>query len=1404
MLLSTVMVLTDAGMCVSATESTAAVEIIEENLLKETEEGTNQEKTTVLVESAAESKVEETTKETESQASEDSVTSETESAVERTKQGITFESEESTIGECTEEFKTETALSVETVTETAVVEETRTEAASPVETVTETAEVEESQTEETTEEDIQTEETLEGETEIETEVQESETQEVLAEDVIAQGTYKEDGNDITWVIDLDGKLTVTGTGEFAPDDDSIVSSERAPWKRFRKEIKSAEINVTGMTNACSMFWGCSEMTTVDLSSFDTSRIMHMGGMFAQCTSLESLDLSSFDTSNVIYMTDMFDNCNKLTDLNLSSFDTHNVEDMQEMFIDCKSLRYLDLSSFELWAINRGHVYDIFRGCNALIELKTPRYVSEDGLGQLPQGAVWKDSDGKKYTYFPVGSNSVTLTKEEIEGIIAYGEYKENGNDTTWEVNNDGNLSLIGYGEFAPSGVSSIRAPWYDYRDSIKTAEIHVQGMTNASGMFFECRNMVQVDLRDFDTTNITDMSTMFQNCSSLETLDLNNFNTENVIDMRQMFKNCYSLTCLNVSGFDTKNVKNVWGMFYGCKNLTNLNISTFDTSNMINMREMFYGCQGLTNLDLSNFDTKNTICIDYMFGQCITLVELNLSNFNTSNILEMTGMFQGCSSLINLDVSGFNISKVENMDFMFSGCNSLTSLDLSSFDARTVFNMYGMFDGCEKLTLIKTPKNVTTVLELPNGIWHDTNGNEYTNLPQNLSVSVLLRKENTKAEVNLTGIDTKDYTYSKKPVSPTVLATTANGTDVTSAIKDILVCTYTGTQADGTEYATTNEAPTNAGEYTLTAVIPEDSLDYIGGSQTFDFTIRKAQVTITASDISLTTGAALPKPEDYKYTLSSPATEEDLEKKPTLTCSITDTSKEGTYDIVIADASLKVNPNYEAEIKYINGKVEVTAYYTVTFDLSGKGESTTQENIKKGSTISQPADPQAEGFTFTGWYKDKECTTKWDFASDKIESDTTLYAGWKAKEDDDNKDDDDKDDDKDDSSEDKDDSAYTSQERVTLSSVSAEIVAIKSRVYDGTAYRPGVRVTAIADGRKVTLTEGTDYRVLYKNNINAGQATVTVKGNGIYKGECSKNFTITAKPINKLKIITGGVTSGSSIQNLPVYVYDGAVLLKSGTDYTLSGYSAGTSTASVTVTGKANFTGTATAKLTVYSVSSDKIINPENVTLNVQSVPYTGKSIKNVEPTVRIGGTTLVKNKDYKVQYQNNKNAGTAFVIVTGKGAYKGKAVVPFTIKAVNAGSMNIKPLSVKTYNGKLQKPAVTVTVNGKKLSKDKDYTVTYKNNLHAGTATVIVTGKGNYAGMKGEAKFTINPQKISKASVKGTQGNLTLTYSKRTLKEGADYEKPVYGSASKNKIKVTIKGKKDFTGEVTKSVKIH
>lgn len=108
-------------------------------------------------------------------------------------------------------------------------------------------------------------------------------------------------------------------------------------------------------------------------------------------------------------------------------------------------------------------------------------------------------------------------------------------------------------------------------------------------------------------------------------------------------------------------------------------------------------------------------------------------------------------------------------------------------------------------------------------------------------------------------------------------------------------------------------------------------------------------------------------------------------------------------------------------------------------------------------------------------------------------------------------------------------------------------------------------------------------------------------------------------------------------------------------------------------------------------------------------------------------------------------------------------------------------------------------------LVKNKDYTVSYSNNLHAGTGRVTITGKGNYAGQTAYLTFTIKPQKISKVVVKGTKENLRLTYSGKILKEGIHYELPSYDEAGmkNNKIKVTITGKGDFIGSVTKTVKV-
>ena len=86
-----------------------------------------------------------------------------------------------------------------------------------------------------------------------------------------------------------------------------------------------------------MFENCSSLTSLDLSSLNTSSVTNMGFMFSGCISLTSLDLSHFNTGNVTNMYDMFAGCSSLTTLDINSFNTSNVMNMGAMFNNCNNL-----------------------------------------------------------------------------------------------------------------------------------------------------------------------------------------------------------------------------------------------------------------------------------------------------------------------------------------------------------------------------------------------------------------------------------------------------------------------------------------------------------------------------------------------------------------------------------------------------------------------------------------------------------------------------------------------------------------------------------------------------------------------------------------------------------------------------------------------------------------------------------------------------------------------------------------------------------------------------------------------------------------------------------------------------------------------------------------------------------
>ncbi len=71
--------------------------------------------------------------------------------------------------------------------------------------------------------------------------------------------------------------------------------------------------------------------------------------------------------------------------------------------------------------------------------------------------------------------------------------------------------------------------------------------------------------------------------------------------------------------------------------------------------------------------------------------------------------------------------------------------------------------------------------------------------------------------------------------------------------------------------------------------------------------------------------------------------------------------------------------------------------YVVTFDSKGGSAVTKIENITSDSTIAKPADPTKADSVFAGWYKDSNCTQAWNFESDTVTGNITLYAKWTAK-----------------------------------------------------------------------------------------------------------------------------------------------------------------------------------------------------------------------------------------------------------------------------------------------------------------------------------------------------------------------------------------------------------------------
>lgn len=275
-----------------------------------------------------------------------------------------------------------------------------------------------------------------------------------------------------------------------------------------------------------------------------------------------------------------------------------------------------------------------------------------------------------------------------------------------------------------------------------TGKLHLPINASTCSFMFVDINVPEIDLTEFDTTNVVNMDYMFLKADLGDRLKINSstntqindadqniltFNTESVISMSGMFKDC-KVKHLDLSSLRTHNVTDFSDMFCSCNDLIDLNVDGFDTSKAKDFHRMFQGCIKLTQLNVKHFNADNVLHMSCLFYKCLRLKVIDLENWDFSQVSDANEMFAYCEKLEKI-IANFNFKMIKEMAFMFCYCTKLSKVDLSHSDLSHVFDFGYTFFKCEGLKEIRFSQGVWQKAKLTLSMFDNCKALERLNLP---------------------------------------------------------------------------------------------------------------------------------------------------------------------------------------------------------------------------------------------------------------------------------------------------------------------------------------------------------------------------------------------------------------------------------------------------------------------------------------------------------------------------------------------------------------------------------------------------------------------------------------------------------------------------------------------------
>ena len=193
-------------------------------------------------------------------------------------------------------------------------------------------------------------------------------------------------------------------------------------------------------------------------------------------------------------------------------------------------------------------------------------------------------------------------------------------------------------------------------------------INSTKNLFYNCTEIIEIDMTKFDTSLVTDMSSMFSQCYSLKSLNVSNLITTNVKTMQNMFFKCTNLTSINLESFTIQSTTSLYRMFYGCINLEYINIKNFQEKLNINLDEMFYNIAPNSVICLSACQPPTNFNITSVTA---TQVKISWTEYNWNNYTISYGL-QGLSNPDNAN----KIIVTNRAYYTLTNLNSDTNYDV--------------------------------------------------------------------------------------------------------------------------------------------------------------------------------------------------------------------------------------------------------------------------------------------------------------------------------------------------------------------------------------------------------------------------------------------------------------------------------------------------------------------------------------------------------------------------------------------------------------------------------------------------------------------------------------------------------------------------------------------------------